>query len=487
MPESSEHAQLPVLIIGSGVCGLALAHGLHNNNIPYKVLEKDASLASAPRGASVPRDWALACHWAVPTLASLVGPGKWSRGNAGADIDPAAAGRPFAPVRVLNGRTGAVEGEVPSSGDFRRFLRSRLRALIADGDGDGDGDGRLRIAYGKRLERISYGGDETVTAHFADGTAETGRLLVGADGSQSTVRRLLLPPSSGAAAAAALKRLPFGATFVNATFSRERALWLRAFHPVISIILHPDDMVGMLGVLDAADAGRPETWRFTFYISWRLTPEELAREEEEEGKCAGGSGSDYDDEVGGVGGDGGAEEEEARRRRRRRAAWLRAAKERSRSFAEPLRSCYEWLADDHEEVYYSRVANWDPSLPEHAWDNHGGLVTLVGDAAHPMTYQRGQGLNHALADAGQLVELLAQRGDASQEDLIHAYEAEMRARAGEEVRQSEMNTAMLHDWSRVLQSPLFKRGLKPGTGGEENIIPAATSPLPPGGGGAATP
>ena len=135
----------------------------------------------------------------MPTLASLVGPGKWSRGNAGADIDPAAAGRPFAPVRVLNGRTGAVEGEVPSSGDFRRFLRSRLRALIADGDGDGNG--RLRIAYGKRLERISYGGDETVTAHFADGTAETGRLLVGADGSQSTVRRLLLPPSSSSFAA----------------------------------------------------------------------------------------------------------------------------------------------------------------------------------------------------------------------------------------------------------------------------------------------
>ncbi|KAI1504133.1 hypothetical protein F5X99DRAFT_416705 [Biscogniauxia marginata] len=495
MSENDEQAQLPVLIIGAepsshpGICGLALAHGLHNNNIPYKVLEKDPSLSSPPRGAKVARDWAIACHWAVPTLASLLGPRKWSR-NHEADIDPTAAAaaatagdRRSDPIKVINGRTGAVENEIPSSADFRRFVRSRLRALIAGEEDDagvrGEGgeeeeeeeeDVRLRVRYGKKLVRVSYGEGgagpaATVTAHFADGTAETGRLLVGADGSQSVVRQLVVVP--GAGAGAELKRLPFGATFVNATFARERALWLRSFHPVINVVLHPGDMVGMLGVLDASDPGRPESWRFSFYISWRLSPEELEREDAERSLERGGGGGDDD----GENEDGDEDEDEEwaiRRRRERRAEWLRAAKEKSRLFAEPLRSCYDWLDDDHEEVYYSRVANWDPSLPEHRWDNHGGLVTLAGDAAHPMTYHRGQGLNHALADAGKLVELLAKAEHdhcSSQEDLVRAYEAEMRARAGEEVRQSETNTAMLHDWSRVQQSPLLRRGMQFGSGG----------------------
>jgi hypothetical protein len=35
----------------------------------------------------------------------------------------------------------------------------------------------------------------------------------------------------------------------------------------------------------------------------------------------------------------------------------------------------------------------------------------------------------------------------------------MKARGGEEVKLSEINTTMLHDWAKVLQSPLFTAGL----------------------------
>ena len=66
---------------------------------------------------------------------------------------------------------------------------------------------------------------------------------------------------------------------------------------------------------------------------------------------------------------------------------LRQAKDKSRCFADPIRSAYAWMPDDLDTVYYTPNANWDPSLPEHRWDNHAGLVTLVGDAAHPMTYR----------------------------------------------------------------------------------------------------
>lgn len=38
----------------------------------------------------------------------------------------------------------------------------------------------------------------------------------------------------------------------------------------------------------------------------------------------------------------------------------------------------------------------------------------------------------------------------------------MRARTGEEVRLSEMNSSMVHDWSKLLESPLLKMRLAKG-------------------------
>ena len=74
-----------------------------------------------------------------------------------------------------------------------------------------------------------------------------------------------------------------------------------------------------------------------------------------------------------------------------------------------------------------------------------------------MFAERGQGLNHSIADAGKLVELL-QTTD-SQVSAINQYEEEMKARAGEEVHLSVVNTAMLHDWDKVSQSPVMRVGI----------------------------
>ncbi|KAI0016977.1 hypothetical protein F4780DRAFT_796889 [Xylariomycetidae sp. FL0641] len=417
MAVQSDRPELPVLIIGAGICGLIIAHGLHINNIPYRIFDQEAGLNARSRA----RDWGLGCHWGSPILKSLLGDEKWTR-IAEAYVDPSRPVPAVDMVKMLNGATGAVENEVPFA-NFQRFLRSRLRALIAEG---------LPVEYGKKLATVEYDseGGEEVTARFADGTAATGRLLVGADGAQSTVRQLLLGPE-----AAAPKRLPFAATFINASFPRPQALFLRAYHPIMTLVVHPDGMVGLLAALDcAAGPDRPESWRFMFYISRPCSPD-----------AEWGANMD------------------ARER-------LRQAKETSKAFADPLRSAHEWVAENCDEVFYAGLTNWDPEAPGHGWDSHGGRVTLAGDAAHPMTYHRGQGLNHALADAGHLVELLVTHhrkqhaGPKSMQDLIARYEAEMRPRAGDEVRSSEQNTAMLHDWERVKASPLVNRALSKGSG-----------------------
>lgn len=275
-------------------------------------------------------------------LASLLGEAKWSRISE-ALVDPHLPIKEVEVCPLYNGKTGELLNEMVLP-KLHRILRGRLRSFIAED--------AIDVQLGKTLERISYAEDgRSVTAHFADGTSETGRLLVGADGSQSRVRAHLVGPEK-----AKLKKLPLAATFITASFSRERALQLRSsVHPIISAIIHPDNMMGMFAILDAADKEHPENWRFSLYISWPTSVEEQAAE------AAAGMG--------------------VRER-------LRQGKEKSKAFSDPLRSCYEFIPDDHDQVYYGANANWDPSLPEHEWDNHGGLVTLVGDAAHPMTYRK---------------------------------------------------------------------------------------------------
>ena len=48
----------------------------------------------------------------------------------------------------------------------------------------------------------------------------------------------------------------------------------------------------------------------------------------------------------------------------------------------PLREAFS-AAAEHGTLVCDRVGHW----PSVAWDNLRGLVTLAGDAAHPMTYR----------------------------------------------------------------------------------------------------
>jgi hypothetical protein len=48
---------------------------------------------------------------------------------------------------------------------------------------------------------------------------------------------------------------------------------------------------------------------------------------------------------------------------------------------EPFRSAFNWIPDDNTTTTLGRISHW-VTIP---WDNHGGRVTLAGDAAHPMT------------------------------------------------------------------------------------------------------
>lgn len=58
---------------------------------------------------------------------------------------------------------------------------------------------------------------------------------------------------------------------------------------------------------------------------------------------------------------------------------LALIKERAKEMAEPARSAFTWIPDD-TPVHKADISYWITQ----PWDNRGGRMTLVGDAAHPM-------------------------------------------------------------------------------------------------------
>lgn len=77
---------------------------------------------------------------------------------------------------------------------------------------------------------------------------------------------------------------------------------------------------------------------------------------------------------------------------------------------------------------------------------------------------RGQGINHAIADVALYLDALqrVQAGETTLSKAIDAYDKEVVERGGAEVRLSNQNTEMLHCWEKLMESPIAKRGLAMG-------------------------
>ncbi|KAK8090517.1 hypothetical protein PG994_000022 [Apiospora phragmitis] len=82
---------------------------------------------------------------------------------------------------------------------------------------------------------------------------------------------------------------------------------------------------------------------------------------------------------------------------------------------------------DDVKIKELELVDW---VPDRAWDNHGGLVTLAGSAAHPMVLSRGDAMNHGILNAYRLVQAITSihKGEKTQKEAIDAYEHEMRRR-----------------------------------------------------------
>lgn len=182
-----------------------------------------------------------------------------------------------------------------------------------------------------------------MVAHFTDGTAESGDLVVGTDGAQSAVRRWLMP-----AGEAASEVLPFAMMNFTTSYPAEVACYLRDhLDPLVDINFHPDGLYFRTCFLDVPDKGDPATWVFQILATWPVRKME-----------------DYDND-------------EADRMARLKKTFLAS------QWREPVRTAIAAIPDT-TKIPKDNLKIWRPRK----WNNHNGRVTLAGDAAHAMTFRK---------------------------------------------------------------------------------------------------
>lgn len=393
--------KLHVLIIGAGSTGLLIGQGLQRAGIKYTIYEKTTHDTYRYRT----RDWSMGVHWASELLQDDL-PAPVIEKLESADTAKGLKITPYqqAYTPILNGKTGELFYTVDAI-STKRFSRARLRDALAEG---------LDIRYGHEINSISVISDG-VTASFTNGAHADGTLLIGCDSTNSFVRSWLVGK-----AAAETTDLPIVAYNFTQSFTAEQAAWLKdQAHPIMKCAPHPEQRTWhFICTLDARDLD-PSKWLFQLFM--HLWSDRLPSSTSEER--------------------------------------LKHFKELAAGYAEPFRSAAQWVKPD-THVAYDRIKQWERPVP---WDNHGGRVTLAGDAAHPMAPHRAQGLNHALQDAvlyTKAVEQVVAAGDleARVKEVVDAYDKEVFARGSREIQVSAKQAYATMHWDVYLESPTVKHG-----------------------------
>jgi 2-polyprenyl-6-methoxyphenol hydroxylase-like FAD-dependent oxidoreductase len=334
-----------VVVVGAGIGGLATSIALRGTDAEVVVLERAPELSKVELGAGV----TLWCN--AMLILDRLGVGAEIR-ERGAVLEcfeqRTARGRLLSrwPLDQMARRLGA-----PVCGINRPDLHA---ALVV-------GAGEQQVRTGCKVEGYEQA-DGAVSVALAGGEGESGDVLIGADGLESTIRRQLLGehPLRHSGLTMWRANLPYDETFAPGV-----------------------DFVAWWG------AG-------TKFVVFRSGPERLSWE----GIVT--SPPDGQDPPGGR---------------------KRAAIERFRDFTDPVLRVIE--ATSEEAIFRTDVFD---RPPDERWGD--GRVTLLGDAAHPMTFAVGQGAAQALEDALAIGRVLGEGGaDADVEAALRSYEQPRIARA----------------------------------------------------------
>ena len=380
------HNPYRVVIVGAGVGGLALAHGLRSQGMDVTVYERDVHPAARPQGYRIQLD--------EPGLTGL----EYCLPAPLFQLCLATAGAPPARVSVRNRHLDVLADKAALSGSRmgdapgpRPFNRPTLRQIMLSGLRD-------HVYYGARLVACQREADGTVTARFADGRTVSADLLVGADGVNSAVRRILLPDARVEDAGL---RLVYGKIPLAGSVRASVPHWV--FDSIFTVVTggpgHPH-----LGLGPVEFSNRPDQSGLAHTPPVTLSPvgDYVA--------CMVGAPADHPamppfEELRGLA-----------------PAGLRDV-------------ALEVLGGDWHEDVHRLLGLWDTDSlfplristagPVPTWES--GPVTLIGDAIHAMSPVLAMGANTALRDAGELTRALSHAAGTGEpvRDAVRAYEDRM--------------------------------------------------------------
>lgn len=369
---------VPVLIVGAGVAGLTLAQGLRLRSVPFRIFERHArSHVQQGHRLRISRDGQAALDSVLsPRLQDL--------------LQRTAAERYHFAPRYVDARKLDFARPEPVDPAYSMPLdRTWLRMLASLELQD-------NIRYEKEFDSYEIVGG-LVLVKFTDGSVERGQLLVGADGIKSRVRKQFQP---GRKLLDLERWAMWGRTPMTDDLRRglgvpEILSWFMSLDHESNVQTVVEPIKWSKSVRLESEAELPD---FDNYVYWVV--------------CA--AFSQYADHL---------------------PKTVQEKKQYLARVSETWHPALKHLLDSatHETSACVPILSSKPDI-QICSDGQTRRVTLIGDAAHPMSPMGGSGGDTAIRSAADLARTLAEEGIT--DSSILNFEARMEAMAKEKIEHS---------------------------------------------------
>ncbi|KAG8531207.1 uncharacterized protein KY384_004565 [Bacidia gigantensis] len=175
-----------IAIIGGGICGLVLAHGLNKYaHIDYNIYEAAESTSDIGAGISFGANGQNALK--IINSSAFAAFEKHATRNK-------TSSSPDVWCKYVIGKGDGAGNEIftlTADGGFRSFHRSNFLGELFEAVPS------ERVHFGKQCVRIEDNEGSPVIIHFSDGTTATADAIIGADGIHSTIRSQVVGENTG--------------------------------------------------------------------------------------------------------------------------------------------------------------------------------------------------------------------------------------------------------------------------------------------------